>query len=184
MGIFDKIKDALEGKDGNAAQDSSADAAQTRSDVPVDPTLDQTEATSADVTPTLNPDAAQDVEAVPGPADVDATATTDSALGAALGAAAAGNDESPTGDFAPAQHTETPATAVAPEPVSDDAASAPAAAAQSPAAAEPETYTVADGDNLTWIGERLGVSVDDLVRANGIENPDLIFPGQVLTIPR
>lgn len=44
-------------------------------------------------------------------------------------------------------------------------------------------YTVQRGDNLTKIGARFGVAVPDIVAANGIRNPDLINPGQVLQIP-
>lgn len=42
------------------------------------------------------------------------------------------------------------------------------------------TYTVRRGDNLTRIAERLGTTVDELVRLNNIRNPDLIFPDQEL----
>jgi len=50
------------------------------------------------------------------------------------------------------------------------------------------TYTVVEGDNLWGICERVygyadWGNVTALAQANGIENPDLIFPGQVLTIP-
>lgn len=44
-------------------------------------------------------------------------------------------------------------------------------------------YTVKSGDNLTRIAERFGTSVSAIVNANGISNPNLIYPGQVLTIP-
>lgn len=46
-----------------------------------------------------------------------------------------------------------------------------------------ETYTVKSGDTLSAIGAKYGVSYMDLAKASGIDNPDLIFPGQVLTIP-
>jgi|SRR5688572_3946685 len=46
------------------------------------------------------------------------------------------------------------------------------------------TYTVKSGDTLSEIGARYGVSYMDIANASGIENPDLIFPGQVLTIPQ
>ncbi|NDJ54761.1 MAG: LysM peptidoglycan-binding domain-containing protein [Chloroflexi bacterium] len=36
---------------------------------------------------------------------------------------------------------------------------------------------------LYFIAFQCGVTVDDLVAANGIENPNLIFTGQILTIP-
>lgn len=48
----------------------------------------------------------------------------------------------------------------------------------------PKTYTVKSGDTLSEIGARYGVSYMDIANASGIENPDLIFPGQVLTIPQ
>lgn len=45
------------------------------------------------------------------------------------------------------------------------------------------TYTVVPGDTLSRIGRRFGVSVVALVRANAIEDPDMIRVGQQLTIP-
>lgn len=44
-------------------------------------------------------------------------------------------------------------------------------------------YTVKPGDTLGRIAIDNGVSVNDLVSANGISNPNLIFIGQTLTIP-
>jgi murein DD-endopeptidase MepM/ murein hydrolase activator NlpD len=44
-------------------------------------------------------------------------------------------------------------------------------------------YTVAPGDTLGAIANRFGVTVDDLVAANGITDPNLLAVGQVLTIP-
>lgn len=44
-------------------------------------------------------------------------------------------------------------------------------------------YTVQRGDTLGRIAKEHGVSVNDLVQANNISNPNLIYPGQVLTIP-
>lgn len=46
------------------------------------------------------------------------------------------------------------------------------------------TYTVQPGDTLYRIAVRNGLTVDQLVAANpGITNPNLIYAGQVLTIP-
>ena len=42
------------------------------------------------------------------------------------------------------------------------------------------TYVVQRGDYLFKIAAKLGTTVQALVQANGIQNPDLIFPGQVL----
>ena len=46
-----------------------------------------------------------------------------------------------------------------------------------------DTYTVEVGDTLQEISARAGTSVDEMVRINDIEDPDLIFPGQVFRIP-
>ena len=45
------------------------------------------------------------------------------------------------------------------------------------------TYTVQPGDTLWGIAERYGTTVSALAAANGIRNPSLIYPGQVLRIP-
>lgn len=44
-------------------------------------------------------------------------------------------------------------------------------------------YTVKRGDTLGQIALDHDVSVTDLIEANGISNPNLIYPGQRLTIP-
>ena len=44
-------------------------------------------------------------------------------------------------------------------------------------------YTVESGDTLDRIAKAHGVSVGELVEANDIVNPDLIYPGQLLIIP-
>jgi nucleoid-associated protein YgaU len=44
------------------------------------------------------------------------------------------------------------------------------------------TYTVQSGDTLSGIAKRFGTTVDSLVKKNGIKNPNLIYPGQVLKI--
>ena len=46
-----------------------------------------------------------------------------------------------------------------------------------------ETYTVQPGDSLSVIAERNDLFLVELMRFNGIGNPDAIFVGQVLTIP-
>ncbi|MCV7229324.1 LysM peptidoglycan-binding domain-containing protein [Mycolicibacterium komossense] len=84
--------------------------------------------------------------------------------------------------------------AAAPEAAPEEEA-APAAA-EAPAAPEPEappppppaprTYTVASGDTLWAISERFygdGSKYQRIADASGVANPDLIQPGQVLTIP-
>lgn len=45
-------------------------------------------------------------------------------------------------------------------------------------------YTVQSGDTLFLIARRFGVTLDALIVANpGIRDPDLIYPGQVITVP-
>lgn len=45
------------------------------------------------------------------------------------------------------------------------------------------TYTVSRGDTLTSIAQRFGVSPVEIAQANGIQDPNLIEVGQVLTLP-
>ncbi len=45
------------------------------------------------------------------------------------------------------------------------------------------SYTVRNGDTLSGIASRHGTSVGAIAQANGIRNPNLIYPGQRLTIP-
>ena len=44
-------------------------------------------------------------------------------------------------------------------------------------------YTVQSGDSLSEIAESYGISYSKIAELNNIENPDLIYPGQVLIIP-
>ena len=44
-------------------------------------------------------------------------------------------------------------------------------------------YTVRRGDNLTKIAREYSSTVQRIVQLNGIQNPDLIYPGQRLSIP-
>ena len=44
------------------------------------------------------------------------------------------------------------------------------------------TYIVKRGDTLSSIARRYGVSVDYLVRINDIQNPNIIYPGQLLQV--
>lgn len=46
-----------------------------------------------------------------------------------------------------------------------------------------QTYTVVPGDTLYAIAARYGTTVAELAALNGILNPNLIYPGQILNIP-
>ncbi|MBF6214829.1 LysM peptidoglycan-binding domain-containing protein [Nocardia puris] len=80
-------------------------------------------------------------------------------------------------------HTDNPLPApepVAAAPVAEEVPPPP------PPAPEVRTYTVEPGDTLWAIAERFygdGNRYQEIANASGIANPDLINPGQVLTIP-
>ncbi|MFD7847490.1 LysM peptidoglycan-binding domain-containing protein [Nocardia sp. NPDC059764] len=72
----------------------------------------------------------------------------------------------------------------APEPVQAQAQAAAVEDVPPPPAAQ--TYTVEPGDTLWAIAERFygdGNRYQEIANASGVDNPDLIQPGQVLTIP-
>lgn len=48
-------------------------------------------------------------------------------------------------------------------------------------ASSPRSYTVASGDTLSGIGAKLGVDWRTLASRNGIENPNVIYPGQKIS---
>ena len=61
----------------------------------------------------------------------------------------------------------------------------PPQAPEAEPAGEPEyrTYTVKSGDTLSEIAASYGVDWHEMARLNNLENPDLIFPGQVFKVP-
>jgi len=50
-------------------------------------------------------------------------------------------------------------------------------------ASQPTEYVVQPGDTLSGIASRLGTTVEALVAANGLANPDLLSPGTTLIVP-
>ncbi len=46
-----------------------------------------------------------------------------------------------------------------------------------------KTHTVQTGDTLAAIGQKYGVSSQELAKDNNIANPNVIYPGQVIRIP-
>jgi LysM repeat protein len=82
-----------------------------------------------------------------------------------------------------AQIVQNPAaqpTAAAQDQTSQDP---PASDAADAAVVTGETYIVADGDTLWDIADRFGVTVEEIVAANGLESPDDIAIGDELIIP-
>ena len=69
-------------------------------------------------------------------------------------------------------------------PATGEAVSTPTVpSAASPTPSGPLLYTVQEGDTLGAIARTYGVSIEDLMAANGITDPNLLHVGQTLTIP-
>jgi nucleoid-associated protein YgaU len=45
-------------------------------------------------------------------------------------------------------------------------------------------YIVEEGDNLHTIADQFEVTGEEILKANNIDNPDLLFVGQKLQIPK
>jgi LysM repeat protein len=91
-------------------------------------------------------------------------------------------------DEAPPAPKEAPEVEVAPAAVEEPAPVAEEAPAPPPPPPPPapRTYTVVSGDTLWAISEKFygdGNRYQEIANASGVSNPDLINPGQVLTIP-
>ena len=97
---------------------------------------------------------------------------------------AAANNETPGGAVASSSSGNAAETAFAnlAPPVTQEPS-----VAVTPPATVPDTYTVQRGDNLLAISQRMygtGTMVQQIMDANGIEDADKIFFGQVLVLPR
>lgn len=120
------------------------------------------------------------------------TQQTYTAPAAQAAPAAPATQAAPAAVEAPAAAPAAPAAPVAVEapaaaPAAAPAVEAPAAAPVAAPKAAAGTYTVVPGDSLSLIAAKLGVAggYQAIAAANTdiIYNVDLIFPGQVLTIP-
>lgn len=100
------------------------------------------------------------------------------AVGAALAITACGDDGAEPTDPPTAASTEsTPeATQQAPTPTATPTA-------QPQATATGQTYAVESGDTISSIAKRFDTTVDAIVDANDLEDPDVIAVGQELVIP-
>ncbi len=76
-----------------------------------------------------------------------------------------------------------PTATTAPAPTATTAPSPAPTATAAPGGGTSCTYTVRAGDTLSVIAVRYGTTAAALAQANGLSNPNLIRPGQVLTIP-
>eukprot|EP00271_Cylindrocystis_brebissonii_P012193 TRINITY_DN30364_c0_g1_i1.p1 TRINITY_DN30364_c0_g1~~TRINITY_DN30364_c0_g1_i1.p1 ORF type:complete len:238 (+),score=19.74 TRINITY_DN30364_c0_g1_i1:160-873(+) len=47
----------------------------------------------------------------------------------------------------------------------------------------PNTHTIQKGETLSKIARDNGISVGDILQNNSVENPDLIYPGDILLLP-
>jgi LysM repeat protein len=89
-------------------------------------------------------------------------------------------------DAPPPPEPEAAAPAAAAPAAAEEPAVEEAAASEPEPAAAARTYTVESGDTLWAIAEQFygdGNKYQIIADASGISNPDLIQPGQVLTIP-
>jgi LysM repeat protein len=90
----------------------------------------------------------------------------------ALAACGGGNDTpTPTATFQPQIVPTQPLLQATPSPTPTEAVQGS------------QEYTVQPGDSLSAIAAQFGVTIDAIAAANNITNPDLIQPGDTLTIP-
>jgi LysM repeat protein len=101
-----------------------------------------------------------------------------------------GSSSPAAADPAPVVKTQ-PAAPAAPTPLVTQTAPAKAAASKpaaattkaEPAVASSATYKVAKGDNPYKIAKKLGVTPQELLKANNIDDPTKLQIGQVLKVP-
>ena len=48
----------------------------------------------------------------------------------------------------------------------------------------PRYYAVRPGDTLTRIADRYGLELDDILRLNRLDDPNIIYPGQIIRLTK
>lgn len=81
------------------------------------------------------------------------------------------------------QAPATPAPAEEPSVPAAAASGTPVTPPEGGTTARHRTHTVRRGDSLASIAAEHGVDAEEMARLNGIDNPDLIYPGQVFRVP-
>lgn len=73
---------------------------------------------------------------------------------------------------------------ITPAPTLDiDATATAFAAVTRPSPTVAALYTIQDGDTLSGLAERFNTTVEEIVAANGLTDPNALQPGQTLLIP-
>jgi LysM repeat protein len=67
--------------------------------------------------------------------------------------------------------------------ISEETESPPTSPAVSPTPSELLLYTIQEGDTLGEIAQTYGVSIEDLIAANDLANPNVLHVGQTLIVP-
>ena len=65
----------------------------------------------------------------------------------------------------------------------DAASSTPSSSSDTSSGGGETVYTVVKGDTLSGIAAKYGTTYQEIAKANGIKNPNLIYPGQQFKIP-
>jgi nucleoid-associated protein YgaU len=175
MGFIDKVKDALGGGDDQSPEDV-VDA--------VDETVDQAEAA---VTPAATPEAATDggyTSVIVDEPEYTSVVADEPGYTSSLAPVEQAAHENKVEEGQQERREERQERKEARQDAREERQEArQEARAEARAEAAHETYTVKSGDTLSAIGAHFGVDYMDIARLNKIENPDLIYPGQVFKIP-
>lgn len=113
-----------------------------------------------------------------------ATMTAQAVEQSGSGSTSGGDTGGSAGTGSVVQDTPTPEPQVV-VPAAPEPTQAPPAPTQAPQPAPncSSPYTVVKGDWVYQIGRRCNLHPDDIIAANGLRYPYLIYPGDVLTLP-